>query len=83
MLYWLRTSSTETLILIIIIIIKTKTSGRHESKNYRKQQYWALDSTVESATVTVHNINPSNSELNASSKSQITELFCGAFIFCA
>jgi hypothetical protein len=28
-------------------------------------------------------INPSNSELNPSSKSQINELFCGAFIFCA
>jgi hypothetical protein len=28
-------------------------------------------------------INPLNSELNASGKSQITELFCGVFKFCA
>jgi hypothetical protein len=43
-------------LIIIIIIININTPGRHESKNYRKRQNWALVSAVESVTVIVHNI---------------------------
>jgi len=44
------------LLSIIIIIIKSNTPESTKSKNYRTQQFWALDSTVGSATVTVRNI---------------------------